>query len=191
MPRLRSRVRDSSPAPDLERKLHRLPFFLPENWLEFVFGSLRGSRHVLAFTVTIRSHGGVAKWLCSGLQSRLRRFDPDPRLQSSRKSAACAFFVCASCCARCPSGEIGRHSGLKIRRLPERGRTGSIPVSGTKSSSCPRDLIRSLNDGNPRQSQHARIFVFMIAIPGVNLRSCRECLQCIRTFPGNFLMFGK
>lgn len=32
-----------------------------------------------------------------------------------------------------PSGEIGRHSGLKIRRLPERGRTGSIPVSGTKS----------------------------------------------------------
>ena len=30
-----------------------------------------------------------------------------------------------------PSGEIGRHSGLKIRRLPARGRTGSIPVSGT------------------------------------------------------------
>lgn len=29
------------------------------------------------------------------------------------------------------SGEIGRHSGLKIRRLPEKGRTGSIPVSGT------------------------------------------------------------
>ena len=26
-------------------------------------------------------NGGVAKWLCSGLQSRLRRFDPDPRLQ--------------------------------------------------------------------------------------------------------------
>jgi hypothetical protein len=35
--------------------------------------------------------------------------------------------------ARCPSGEIGRHSGLKIRRLPEKGRTGSIPVSGTIS----------------------------------------------------------
>ena len=30
-----------------------------------------------------------------------------------------------------PSGEIGRHSGLKIRRYPEKGRTGSIPVSGT------------------------------------------------------------
>jgi hypothetical protein len=26
-------------------------------------------------------NGGVAKWLCSGLQSRVRRFDPDPRLQ--------------------------------------------------------------------------------------------------------------
>ena len=32
------------------------------------------------FVVTIPSRGGVAKWLCSGLQSRLRRFDPDPRL---------------------------------------------------------------------------------------------------------------
>ena len=26
--------------------------------------------------------GGVAEWLCSGLQSRVRRFDSDPRLQS-------------------------------------------------------------------------------------------------------------
>ena len=32
---------------------------------------------------------------------------------------------------RRPGGEIGRHSGLKIRRFPERGRTGSIPVPGT------------------------------------------------------------
>jgi hypothetical protein len=30
-----------------------------------------------------------------------------------------------------PNGEIGRHSGLKIRRHPEMERTGSIPVSGT------------------------------------------------------------
>ena len=30
-----------------------------------------------------------------------------------------------------PSGEIGRHSGLKIRRFVNSGRTGSIPVSGT------------------------------------------------------------
>jgi hypothetical protein len=32
-----------------------------------------------------------------------------------------------------PSGEIGRHSGLKIRRFVNSGRTGSIPVSGTTS----------------------------------------------------------
>ncbi len=31
----------------------------------------------------------------------------------------------------CPSGEIGRHIGLKIRRFVNNGRTGSIPVSGT------------------------------------------------------------
>ena len=30
-----------------------------------------------------------------------------------------------------PSGEIGRHIGLKIRRFVNNGRTGSIPVSGT------------------------------------------------------------
>ena len=30
------------------------------------------------------------------------------------------------------SGGIGRHSGLKIRRFVNSGRTGSIPVSGTK-----------------------------------------------------------
>ena len=27
--------------------------------------------------------GGVAEWSCSGLQSRVRRFDSDPRLQYS------------------------------------------------------------------------------------------------------------
>ena len=31
----------------------------------------------------------------------------------------------------CPSGEIGRHIGFKIRRFVNNGRTGSIPVSGT------------------------------------------------------------
>jgi hypothetical protein len=30
-----------------------------------------------------------------------------------------------------PSGEIGRHIGLKIRRFVNNGHTGSIPVSGT------------------------------------------------------------
>ena len=39
---------------------------------------------------------------------------------------------CARQWALGPSGEIGRHSGLKIRRFVNSGRTGSIPVSGTK-----------------------------------------------------------
>ena len=34
----------------------------------------------------------------------------------------------------CPSGEIGRHSGLKIRRFVNSGRAGSIPASGTKGN---------------------------------------------------------
>ncbi len=62
--------------------------------------------------------GAMAEWLCSGLQSRVPRFDSGFRLQTLA-------------CAKRPGGEIGRHSGLKIRRLPERGRTGSIPVPGT------------------------------------------------------------
>ena len=33
--------------------------------------------------------------------------------------------------AACPDGEIGRRSGLKIRRFPEKGRAGSIPAPGT------------------------------------------------------------
>ena len=43
-----------------------------------------------------------------------------------------------------PSGEIGRHSGLKIRRFVNSGRTGSTPVSGTiqdKAVSNPRHLF--------------------------------------------------
>ncbi|VDY06517.1 protein of unknown function [Thiomonas sp. Bio17B3] len=35
-----------------------------------------------------KSPGGVAEWLCSGLQSRLCRFDSDPRLQISVKTIA-------------------------------------------------------------------------------------------------------
>ncbi len=59
----------------------------------------RFSNEMLAGTMVFSSlsKGGVAEWLCSGLQSRGRRFDSDPRLQ-------------------CPGGEIGRHKGLKIPR---------------------------------------------------------------------------
>src|ERR1700716_393800 len=48
-----------------------------------------------------------------------------------KKAPRAHFSQCGDCQHTCPSGEIGRHSGLKIRRLPEKGRTGSIPVSGT------------------------------------------------------------
>ena len=51
------------------------------------------------------------------LQIRLVRFDSGPRLHRL--------------VSHCPSGEIGRHIGLKIRRFVNNGRTGSIPVSGT------------------------------------------------------------
>ena len=67
----------------------------------------------------------VERFQCCG-----SRFDSD--LASIFKKAPRALFLtCAVFCTACPSGEIGRHSGLKIRRLPEKGRTGSIPVSGT------------------------------------------------------------
>jgi hypothetical protein len=128
---LRSRVRDSSPAPVWKGSLPA-SFFIAEDWLEYFFSRLSCTQHVFDFAVTIRTRGGVAKWLCSGLQSRLRRFDPDPRLQFSKKRRRRFFYTTCFKIALSPSGEIGRHSGLKIRRLPEKGRTGSIPVSGTK-----------------------------------------------------------
>ena len=59
--------------------------------------------------------GGVAEWSCSGLQSRVRRFDSDPRLQ-----------LC------CPGGVIGSRWGLKIP-WPQ-GRVGSSPAPGTKQN---------------------------------------------------------
>ena len=61
--------------------------------------------------------GWVAEWLCSGLQSRGRRFDSDPSLQSTFLS---------------PGGGIGRRYGLKIR-CPK-GRAGSSPAPGTTIS---------------------------------------------------------
>ncbi len=50
--------------------------------------------------------GWVAEWLCSGLQSRGRRFDSDPSLVFGNQ-----FSVFDS-----PGGGIGRRKGLKIPR---------------------------------------------------------------------------
>jgi hypothetical protein len=41
---------------------------------------------VFIFAVTIRSHGGITKRLCRGLQILLDRFDSDSRLQFSKKA---------------------------------------------------------------------------------------------------------
>ena len=58
----------------------------------------------------------MAEWLCSGLQSRVPRFDSGSRLQ----------YFPTSRSASGPDGEIGRHKGLKIpRRKPYRFKSGS------------------------------------------------------------------
>jgi hypothetical protein len=74
-------------------KLTRLPFFIGKIALLNIFQQCIRSQHCFDFAVTIRTRGGVAKWLCSGLQSRLRRFDPDPRLQFFKKALR-RFFYC-------------------------------------------------------------------------------------------------
>ena len=58
----------------------------------------------------------MAEWLCSGLQSRVPRFDSGSRLQCSPASSKVSS----------PGGEIGIHKGLKIpRRKPYRFKSGS------------------------------------------------------------------
>ena len=80
------------------------------------------------------SQGGLAKWLCSGLQIHLPRFDSGTRLHFNRIVLA-GFSelkrrdICKSIYVTCPGGEIGRRKGLKIPRL--HGRAGSIPALGT------------------------------------------------------------
>lgn len=63
----------------------------------------------------------MAEWSCSGLQSRVRRFDSDSRLQLSSQWHNPG--------GPCPGGETGRRRGLKIPW--PKGRAGSIPALGT------------------------------------------------------------
>jgi hypothetical protein len=126
-----------------KREAHKASFFYSKLPLR-LSGRNLCAQHGFEFAVTIRSRGGVAKWLCSGLQSRLRRFDPDPRLHIPEKRCGAFFLWSCFTIALCPSGEIGRHSGLKIRRYPEKGRTGSIPVSGTNIFSQCMPRMRAL-----------------------------------------------
>jgi hypothetical protein len=60
-------------------------------------------------------YGWVAEWLCSGLQSRGRRFDSDPSLH-----ICCISF-------QSPGGGIGRRKGLKIPRGQPRASSSLAP----------------------------------------------------------------
>src|ERR1700753_4116745 len=79
---MRSRVRDSSPAPDIRGSKASL----------FVWWTDRPSNKSanplytqLVATVQQSAYGAIAKRLCSGLQSRLDRFDSGSRLQQLKK----------------------------------------------------------------------------------------------------------
>ena len=60
--------------------------------------------------------GWMAEWLCSGLQSRLRRFDSGFSLQKLLKISIHLKCIFKWYLLTCPSGGIGRHKGLKIPR---------------------------------------------------------------------------
>ncbi|SOY80874.1 hypothetical protein CBM2599_A130018 [Cupriavidus taiwanensis] len=78
------------------------------------------------------SPGGVAEWLCSGLQSRVRRFDSDLRLQlqAERRLLAPFLFSRAGCAAgtwracyitpvvRFSGGSAAWFAGQQVNRHP-------------------------------------------------------------------------
>ena len=64
---------------------------------------------------------------------RLRTAPPNILVTDAPSTFAAGAFLFHNRPNTCPSGEIGRHIGLKIRRFVNNGRTGSIPVSGTNT----------------------------------------------------------
>ena len=58
-----------------------------------------------SLTANCNAYGGVAKWLCSGLQSRPRRFDSGLRLQTQALNADSGLF----CVCPAPERNAGRH----------------------------------------------------------------------------------
>ena len=110
--------------------------------------------------------GGLAKWLCSGLQIRVHRFDSGTRLQYLRPTNFLRlnpvnFGLYFDLSGR-PGGEIGRHNGLKIRR-PLTRRTGSIPVLGTKR------LFQDVQS-NPKKPFPRRGSAFLLSIGNFSVR---------------------
>ena len=65
---------------------------------------------------TIHKVGWMAEWLCSGLQSRLRRFDSGFSLQDLYNFRFTSIIKLLKEITTSPSGGIGRHKGLKIPR---------------------------------------------------------------------------
>src|SRR6185503_12894412 len=98
--------------------------------------------------------GGVAEWSCSGLQSRGRRFDSDPRLQihlrlEPRRHAERAAPDCGKSKARVAKlvdardlKSLGRKAVLvRVRpRAPRNksGKTAGKAASAASSSACGR-----------------------------------------------------
>ena len=71
----------------------------------------------------VSSHGQVAEWLCSGLQSRVRRFNSDPGLAVSKKPSlrwAFFFFVgkAKTFVSTTPIFDPRQLKGLKKRAAP-------------------------------------------------------------------------
>jgi hypothetical protein len=78
-----------------------------------------------------RDSKSVMQWIANP-SSPVRLWVAPPDVSSQTQSRVSAHRP------RGPSGEIGRHIGLKIRRFVNNGRTGSIPVSGTITPSIQR-----------------------------------------------------
>ncbi len=74
--------------------------------------------------------GRVAEWLCSGLQSRLRRFDSDPGLQKNKdKGRSSPFFLVRSAnCAQNGSSPAARVAKLVDARDLKSLGSNTVPV---------------------------------------------------------------
>jgi hypothetical protein len=118
LPRLRSRVRDSSPAPEFREDILLL---------------LMWNITVQLSSRTIPT-GEVAKRLCSGLQSRLDGFDSRPRLQNTKKIALVAIFFVSGSTKR---SDIYQGSqpplcqGTRVSRFASCGATSPLPKQRT------------------------------------------------------------
>ena len=161
MPRLRSRVRDSFPAPVSEGRCRcTFPFLVV------------GPRRRRA-----SPPGGMAEWSCSGLQSRGRRFDSDSRLQLFPRQSRSARVV-----KLVDTGDLkspGRKAvAVRLRpRAPGFQRADSLSVSTsgeTKDEPTTKGVSISGRRGLPlpHQSRVADSLRRGPVVPFVSSRAC-------------------